>query len=251
MLMSGSRQRPKNWQSSYLTYLPHLHNHTPELINSGGRVSKFCRSVIRHSPAACPPVRYHQSIIIVKNNLNNVTSLDQTRVGIPHYRNFFCNKLKLLKQVKNLKLHRRSGELATDLSLRKPAGYWYDAARSRRNLCSVSSLLFGLVTVRVTTKNRFCRRLFRQYFKVSVSRQSASEGLTDLLSVLTDCPPLVINTPALNSWSFPWSHYSHNIPDSIQATVNTRCHIPEFKHVCGKWLCFFLVYPEAVLHCLV
>ena len=88
-----------------------------------------------------------------------------------HYRNFFCNMLKLLKQVKNFELHRRSGELATDnLSLRKPAGYWYDAARSHRNFCSVSSLLFGLVAVRVTAEN-----LFRQCFKVFVSRQSASE----------------------------------------------------------------------------
>ena len=34
------------------------------VISSGGRVSKFCRSVIRHSPAAGPPVPHHQSVII-------------------------------------------------------------------------------------------------------------------------------------------------------------------------------------------
>lgn len=54
----------------------------------------------------------------MKNNLNNVTSLDQTLVGIlkphPHYRNFFSNnrnfssnKLKLLKQVKTAPQKRR------------------------------------------------------------------------------------------------------------------------------------------------
>ena len=140
----------------------------------------------------------------MKNNLNNVISLDQTQVGIlkprSHYRNFFCNKLKLLKQVKNLELHRRSGDLATDnLSLGKPACYWYDAAWSRRNFCSVSSLLFGLVTA----ENCFRRRLFRQCFKIFVSRQSARK--TSVRQWRTDGPS--VSTDGLPTTDYNYYYY--------------------------------------------
>ena len=38
--------------------------HKQDLKSSGGRVSEFRRSVIRHSPATGPPVRHRQSVII-------------------------------------------------------------------------------------------------------------------------------------------------------------------------------------------
>ena len=132
----------KNDDQTNLEYYPYpFYNTTPYLyiqmyihFYSGGRVSKFCRSVIRQRPA-------RQSVIIS---------------GRP-----------------SPSVHHSVIVILT--ALRKPVGYWYDAAWSRRNFCSVSSLLFGLVTVRETAENRFRRHLFHQCFKVSVSRQSVSK----------------------------------------------------------------------------